>query len=186
MNPTETPQPFTQDQLNYRQPRCTVGTAVLWYRNGLRDRTVVEVGYMLQCGERTSVISTSGGRRVDAVRYIDDPKLMLSPEQRENGAWDFTDDFRDRIETKQVLKKWIDDVERRLDKLEEGLTIGASKAKGKKAGKAPAHLERYRQLRAKAAQLGMKLQQKVSADELQRLVDAEEAKKQNPADQTNE
>ena len=88
------------DIIQFRPPQATIGTQVIWYRHGKKRTQDATIGYLVHCGNRTATIYLCTGRRVDAVRHINDPKLSLSSEQREQGAWDFTQDYyetRDRI-----------------------------------------------------------------------------------------
>lgn len=112
----ETETDSLQQSINeYRMPRANTGLLVLWYRNGHRDRTRVEVAYMLHAGERTATIySLMSQRRVDVVRHVDDPKLQLNPEQRENGAWDFTDDYKAQHAFRESIEERISAMERQM------------------------------------------------------------------------
>lgn len=100
---------------SFRMPKAPPGIQVLWYRNGIRDKTRVEVAYMLNAGERTaSIHAMMTGRRIDAVRHVDDPKLLLSNDQRENGAWDFTDDYKSFLDFKQQVEDRLQYLERQV------------------------------------------------------------------------
>lgn len=155
----------------FEMPRCTVGLPILWYRNGVKDRTSVEMAYMLTCGSRTAVIHSSSGRRVDAVRHIDDPKLKLNSDQREQGAWDFTDDYKE-------FHRWKGDISKKLADLEARLaarsTTGAKR--GPKPGcEAPPQWTRYQALRRRARELGLQFGRRTKQAELAAMVAEAEA-----------
>jgi hypothetical protein len=99
---------------DFSMPFATPGMPILWYRRGTFDRTSVEVAYMIHAGSRTAVILSSTGRRLDAVRHISDPKLQLSEEQRENGAWDFTDEYKRAREIEERILARLDVLEERI------------------------------------------------------------------------
>lgn len=91
---------------SYAMPQATAGLPIVWYPMGMYDRTNRMVAYMVHCGNRTAVIQTSTGQRRDAVRHLSDPKLKLSDDQRENGAWDFTEEYvRGREMEKTLLER---------------------------------------------------------------------------------
>lgn len=100
---------------SFRMPKAPPGIQVLWYRNGVRDKTRVEVAYMLNAGERTaSIHAMMTGRRIDSVRHVDDPKLLLSNDQRENGAWDYTDDYKEFMNFQKQIEDRLQFLERQV------------------------------------------------------------------------
>jgi hypothetical protein len=100
----------------FDMPQATAGLPILWYPLGQHDRTNCMVAYMIHCGHRTAVILTSTGQRRDAVRHLSDPKLKLSDDQRENGAWDFTEEYK---RVKEMEKTFLD----RMDLIEQRIGI---------------------------------------------------------------
>lgn len=71
-------------------PQPPVGQPVTWFRYGDGNRRHSELGFIYHVGARNCGLMTVSGRRLDAVRHADDPKLRLNADQRENGAWDYT------------------------------------------------------------------------------------------------
>jgi hypothetical protein len=159
---------------NYVPPRANQGMQILWYKRGILDRTAVEVAYMLQLGARTAVIVTASGRRLDAVRHIEDPKLMLSADQRENGAWDFTEDFKEAI----VFRKAVNDRFCAIEKALQNANIKVqstdpnnqgSKAKPGSNKMAPG-LARYHENIKRAKDLGLLVKVGMPRDELEQML----------------
>jgi hypothetical protein len=106
---------------NFTMPFATPGMPILWYPRGTYDRTTCSVAYMIHCGHRTAVLLTSTGQRRDAVRHVSDPKLSLSEDQRENGAWDFTDEYKRMKQMEASLMSRLGAIEQRLDAIDEKL-----------------------------------------------------------------
>jgi seryl-tRNA synthetase len=132
-------------------PEVAVGTQVLWYRYGRRRKQDAMVGYIIQAGARTATVFLANGRRMDAVRYIDDPKLDLSADQREQGAWDFTEDYRE-------LQKFMKSIRRELDELTRLVTqsLGPLPNKKKKGNpRANDNLKEFRVLQAQCKEAGI-------------------------------
>jgi hypothetical protein len=92
------------------------GQCVTWYSAGTRDCTG-EMAFILEIGKRNVVLQRASGLAMESVRHIDDPKLKLSVDQRESGAWDFTD--RDKQLDK--LQATVNDLHSRFTTLETRL-----------------------------------------------------------------
>lgn len=107
---TAVAEPPTEPIVEYTMPRPCRGQAVTWYAHGTANGPG-ETGFVMEIGKRNIVLHRASGVCMDGVRHIDDPKLKLSAEQRESGAWDFTD------ESKRLLAS-----EGRLASLEGELT----------------------------------------------------------------
>ncbi|MBM4401615.1 MAG: hypothetical protein FJ045_06660, partial [Crenarchaeota archaeon] len=108
---------------NFEMPRATIGMPVLWYPTGRREAKTSRVAYMIHCGGRTATLQVSNGR-VDAVRHVDDPKLDLSQDQREQGAWDFTYDWKELQEFKQQVNARIAELEKEVERLAAKRPVG--------------------------------------------------------------
>jgi hypothetical protein len=101
---------------SFTMPTASPGMQVLYYRNGVQDRTRVEIAYMLHANARTATIfALMSNRRMDAVRHVSDPKLKLSPDQRENGAWEYTEEYRERIAQRSELTARLQKIETLLE-----------------------------------------------------------------------
>lgn len=177
---TESVRDQDQEEQNYSMPQATQGMTVLWFPNGLPNRSSVRVAYMLQCGGRTAVLQVSDGRRLDAVRHITDPKLRLNEDQRENGAWDFTDDYKELIEFRAVMEDRIVRLERRDYELvkdrhakrKEAGKIGEKDEDGRtlRGQRGANRLSRYQELRCKAKEMELKIPFGIKLVELERLI----------------
>lgn len=152
----------------YVMPRAATGSPVLWYRTG-RKNCEPMVAYMLHCGGRTVQLFLTSGRRQDAVRHIDDPKLSLSVDQRESGAWDFTQETKDYAEFRKSLEDRLERIEKQI----QDLSAGKSAKKKPGADNSDA-LRQYRELQREAARLGLK--KNLKKDELQKAVADAKAK----------
>ena len=98
---------LTDAELNsFVMPTVEHGAPVAWYPRGLKsDRP--QVGHVIRVQARGLSISTSQNGVRDIVRHIDDPKLKLNPEHRENGWWDFTEYHKAREAEVKLLHERI-------------------------------------------------------------------------------
>lgn len=81
------------DKVNaFVMPKAMPGQTVNWYRHGTAAEKV-EIAVVMAGGNfRGLALKTLGtGQLRQPVRHVSDPKLQLSADQREHGAWDFTD-----------------------------------------------------------------------------------------------
>lgn len=106
------------DQLiaEFVMPKPCRGQAVTWYSSGTRSGTG-EMAWVLDIGRRNIIVNLASGVNMETVRHIDDPKLQLSADQRESGAWDFTEDSKVQL----ANVKRIDALEAKVALLEEFL-----------------------------------------------------------------
>ena len=139
---------------NFSMPQARIGLPVIWYKTGRRNRQSSEVAYILQCGARTVTVHCSGGRRMDAVRHIDDPKLDLSADQREQGAWDFSDDYKDLVEFMKITTDRLTKIERALPG-EATENRGRGRPRGKITSTRGKTLKEYHTVLARARKLGL-------------------------------
>lgn len=118
--------PDTPDPIDtFVMPRPAIGQLVLWYPNA-DPNAAPEVAAVRRRGHRNIVVGLGGGLPRESVRHVDDPKLKLSPSQRENGAWDFTD----RDKQYASMHSELTDVKSRLKTLED-LILESPKKAGK-------------------------------------------------------
>jgi hypothetical protein len=100
-------------------PPVDPGDEVLWFpiadRNKPPHIAVVRANYHQQIE-----VTTRGpvGQEYDSVRHVDDPKLILNPNYRKFGAWDYTDGAK----AKMKKEKDLDDRIARLEKAVEELS----------------------------------------------------------------
>lgn len=152
---------------DYSMPQVPVGTPVIWYRYGRARRQDAMIGYMIHCGARNATIFLANGRRMDAVRHVDDPKLDLNVDQREQGAWDFTQEYKD-------FKEFRNEVNKRLLEMENAIAGLQSPDKQKKASSSNNKgqgLSRYRELKAKCQELGIDTA-KMSTTDMQKAINS--------------
>lgn len=88
--------------MKFVMPKPARGQAIVWYPHGVKDCNS-EVAFVLQVGTRNIILSRASGVCEESVRHIDDPKLQFSAEQRESGAWDFTDHDKTQISHSQQI-----------------------------------------------------------------------------------
>ena len=107
---------------NFTMTKPNVGQSVMWYPSGNKSRNG-EMAFVLEAKHRTILIQRASGVCMETVRHVDDPKLKLSEDHRESGAWDFTDDDKQKVEHAKRLTK----LEERMAMLEELLNEPAKK-----------------------------------------------------------
>jgi len=141
-------------QMDFDMPEVDEGTPISYYANGKRDTSFPRLGFVIRISRsgRNLMLRTSDGHIFDAVRHLDDPKLRINSDHRENGAWDYTDHYKKERDARE-------DLGNRLVRLED--LIDSQKGTGS-----------YRSLRQKAIDLGIEfkgnpkrswLEEKVSA-----------------------
>jgi hypothetical protein len=102
-----------QEQIDsFKMPVPPRGQSILWYPSGLKS-SKAEIGFVLRVGARNIVINLASGLARESVRHVDDPKLQTSVEQREGGAWDFTDDWKEI----QALRKDVTELKKLVQDL---------------------------------------------------------------------
>lgn len=120
--------PAAPETPTWEMPKVRLGQTVLYYRHGVRDGKIPHVGYVLKINRTTLTIRTVDAGIYSAVRHLDDPRLVESPEQRADlGAWDYTDEHR-------AQEAWVESVNQRLATIERqiaGLVTGKKGAEQK-------------------------------------------------------
>jgi hypothetical protein len=108
----------TQDQiLNFEMPTIKVGAPVSFYPTGQAEGQYPQLAFVVRISRsgRNVMLRNVNGQINEAVRNIEDPKLQLNSDHRENGAWDFTDEEkRIRTDREELLE--------RVERLETALT----------------------------------------------------------------
>lgn len=133
--------PTQQEIEDYVMPTIHVGSPVLWYPTGLKNSRPPIVVFVNRAFHRTVNISKIRGGGETAVRHVSDPKLQLNSEQRQSGAWDFTEE---RLQYEAERRDILD----RLVTLE-------SKVPKDSAKKAGTETRRYQELRRLAVSAGI-------------------------------
>lgn len=89
---------------NFVMPKTRQGMEVTYFLPGTLDKATAIIAFVLQVAksQRTIAVFVPGSGPIDGVRHITDPKLKLSAEQRESGAWDYSPEW---IETQRRLQE---------------------------------------------------------------------------------
>lgn len=87
---------MTSDEIeNWAMPVVSLGQTVIFYPDGTpikRSGRPLALGSVTQKGRRSVTLRMPDGTAKMGVRHVGDPKLQMGTgDQRENGAWDFTD-----------------------------------------------------------------------------------------------
>ena len=124
-------------EMDFEMPEISEGTPVSFLPNGRRDNSVPRLGFAIRISRsgRNLMIRTADGQVYDAVRHLDDPKLRINSEHRENGAWDYTDHYKKELSEREDMKNRLARIE---DVLDDKKGLGS-----------------YRALREKAIELGI-------------------------------
>ena len=140
---------------HFEMPEVAIGTPVTFYANGMVEGTEPRIGFVVRLSRsgRNLVLRAAGGGYYESVRHIDDPKLLLNSDHRENGAWDFTEYHKSVEIASKMLAK-------RLSRIEEVMNIGGPVAEEvvKEEPLEPAETEveiSYKDLKDKAMELGI-------------------------------
>jgi hypothetical protein len=101
---------MTSDEIeNWVMPTVSLGQPVIFYPDGTpikRSGRPLALGFVTQKGRRSITLRMPDGTAKMGVRHVGDPKLQMGAgDQRENGAWDFTDYDRG-----QVIQKLQDEM----------------------------------------------------------------------------
>jgi hypothetical protein len=99
-----------QDEIEaFTMPKPCLGQSVTWFHSGTRTG-LGEIAWVLKAGHRNIVLQRASGLAVETVRHVADPKLQLSVEQRESGAWDFTDQDKKSLANEKLLAELVERV----------------------------------------------------------------------------
>lgn len=142
---------------DFQMPVPSAGTPVLWYRSGIKTSKKPEVVFVLSVGNRSIRARTAYGELLETVRHVADPKLDQSKDQRESGAWDFTEDHYRRA-------AWTADVEGKLKALETKLSkllVGSIREESS---------DDYRGLVQEARDLGLQFRGNPSRKKLEQMI----------------
>lgn len=90
----ESQAPSEAEVLAFKTPAVRAGSFVRWYPHGYRDPQNERAAVVTKVKTRTlSLHVLSSGQRFDVVRHVDDPKLRLNEAHREDGAWEYTEEY---------------------------------------------------------------------------------------------
>ena len=142
--------PTQEEILLFEMPGIDLGTPVEYFPNAVRNSGEPRLGFVVRVSRtgRNVVIRTSDGGWFDAVRHIDDPKLQLNQDMRENGAWD-------RTEYDKELNKRLESIDKRIADMQSSVDFVSKRLTGKAATPPVAEKTPYHDLREKAIDLGI-------------------------------
>tara|TARA_R100001126_G_scaffold94942_1_gene66258 strand:- start:126 stop:512 length:387 start_codon:yes stop_codon:yes gene_type:complete len=102
----------------FEMPKILVGTPVSFYPQANTDMhpILAFVARISRTG-RNIMLRAHSGAIFEGVRHCDDPKLQWNVDHRENGCWDYTDEWK-RVEAARS------ELEERVAKLESSIGKG--------------------------------------------------------------
>jgi hypothetical protein len=141
--------PTQEEILLFEMPSVDVGTPIEYFPTAVRSGEP-RLGFVVRVSRtgRNVVVRTSDGGWFDAVRHIDDPKLQMNQDMRENGAWD-------RTEYDKELNKRLESIEKRISDMQSSVEFVSKRLTGKSASPPVAEKTPYHELREKAIDLGI-------------------------------
>lgn len=113
-----------QEVREFEMPPATQGMVIRFYQPGTLDPGTTTIGFVQGVARsgRSINVAVPGRGVYEQVRHLSDPKLKASPEQRENGAWDYTPHHREAMEYREALNQ-------RLERIEDALRSADERAK---------------------------------------------------------
>jgi hypothetical protein len=100
---------------NFVMPVVDVGCPVSFYPNAQKDQ-YAQLCFVVRISKtgRNVMLRNANGQIHEGCRHYDDPKLDWNVDHRENGCWDFTDEWkRSEEQAKDILSR-LEAVEKRL------------------------------------------------------------------------
>ena len=110
----------------FEMPKVDVGCPVSFYPHAQKNQ-YAQLAFVVRVSKtgRNVMLRNANGQIHEGVRHYDDPKLDWNVDHRENGCWDYTDEWkRSEEQAKDILS--------RIEALEAKLST-AKAAKPKKA-----------------------------------------------------
>lgn len=104
----------------FEMPRIAVGDKVRWYQFGVRDDSRVQSATVCKVMHRSVDLQIDGGLYRSAVKHCDDPRLRMSNEQRDSGAWEYTINHNRQEAFQHEVLQRFEDLERRMAAVEAG------------------------------------------------------------------
>jgi hypothetical protein len=159
-------------------PQVALGTPVIWRP---RKGAEAEIAYVYRVGSRNVHLATATKGAKEAVRHENDPKLKLNPEQREMGAWDFTDFHKQQEAEKAVLMERLEQLERQISSLIRAGLKPKSSVAPTPAPKKPQPVDKeYEELKAKCSELGIMLRGRPNTEKMRAMIAAFEQSEKKP------
>jgi len=114
--PEATPLITDPEVMNFQMPGVLAGETVSWYTHGTRKTNLhPQLAIVLKVDRRSVKLKTLVSERIlEACRHVDDPRLAISSDMREDGAWEYSPahKFRSQLEMRvSQLEKKVSDLE---------------------------------------------------------------------------
>jgi len=119
-----------QLERDFRMPAATLNQEINWYH--LADPTNEPKPALVRfLGTLAIDVTVRHGiwEEIDSVRHISDPALISNPNLRDAGGWDFTDEYKERMNTAAEIRDRLSTIESRLDSIESGPANKGAKPK---------------------------------------------------------
>ena len=112
----------------FKMPSVDVGCPVSFYPHAQKNQ-YAQLAFVVRVSKtgRNVMLRNANGQIHEGCRHYDDPKLDWNIDHRENGCWDYTDEWKRAEEQAKDILSRLDDLEGRLS--------AAKSAKPKKATK---------------------------------------------------
>ena len=104
------PKDIRNEISNYVMPAADRGMPIVWYPQGIANRNGKLAFVQSSHHGRNSIDVFVAGQRVSsfsACPHITDPRLKLGVDQRENGAWDYTEAWKKNEEWRKKVDEAI-------------------------------------------------------------------------------
>ena len=92
---------------DFKMPVVDVGCPVSFYPNAQKDQ-YAQLCFVVRVAKtgRNVMLRNANGQIHEGCRHYDDPKLEWNVDHRENGCWDFTDEWkRAEKQAKDILSR---------------------------------------------------------------------------------
>lgn len=166
------------------QPKPTLGMIVRFYPQASMDETRVEIGAVTKIGQSTISICVFGTNSMrSSVKHKDDPRLKRSADQRQYGAWDFTDEWYEKMSADEYALEMLAQLDDQITSLRKALDLPQIAGGTPQASANRIKAENFGRLRRRASELEVPNVVFLSSSQLQeaiqdaedRLIDAQRA-----------
>lgn len=99
---------MTEEEITWKMPKVDIGFPVKVFPNG-RDDGKPHLAFVARVNDRSIDIKSPLGTSRGGVRFINDPCMVANEGlQREYGAWDFTDETKSMMDSRDRIKAMED------------------------------------------------------------------------------
>jgi polyhydroxyalkanoate synthesis regulator phasin len=105
----------------WQMPEVEVGATVLWwpYAETNRDPRLADVSFVTNRTVDLTIRDGSVGHKREACRQINDPILVLKPNLKAEGAWDYTDEWKRELAEAKALDERLSQIEAAIGSSEQ-------------------------------------------------------------------